>query len=314
MTAILRPDAAALIPEDTAKTIIKDMPKQSVVLQKFRTVKMSRKQQRLPVLSTLATAYFTDGDTGMRRPTKLQWANKYLNAEELSVIVPIPKHVAADTEFDLWGECRQPIIEAAGVAFDEAVLFGVNKPASWPDAIVTGAQSAGNYFVRGSIGGQDVAGDISDTMSLIESDGFMVNGHVASPTFKGSLRNLRATDKQPIFQQSLTAGTPGYLYNEPIIYSDNGSIDNDAAQVIMGDWSQGIVGIRDDINWDIWTEASIHDPSTGELLYALAQQNMAALVLWFRIAFQIANPVTRMNPTNSTRYPFAVLRPTGWTP
>lgn len=306
-----RIDASALIPEEVANSIIEDMPQQSLVIQRFTTVRMSRAEQRLPVLSALATAYFVNGDTGLRQTSELQWKNKYLNAEEIAVIVPIPKKVLKDMSFDIWGQARPRMVEAIGKTLDKAVLFGADRPASWPSAIVDGAAAASNSFVRGSIGGQDVAGDISACMSLIEDDGFDVNGFVAAPTFKGSLRNLRDNQNQPIFQPSMQQGMPGLVWGEPITFTKNGAFDQTKASLICGDWTQGILGIREDMDWEILREAVIQD-SSGNIIYNFAQQGMVGLLLTIRVAFQIANPITQMNPNDSTRYPFAVLRPIGF--
>ena len=94
MPLIDRTGAGALIPEDAASEIIESVSEQSVVMQLARRVpNMSRKQRRLPVLATLPTAYFVNGDTGLKTTSTVSWENVYLNAEELAVIVPIPEAV-----------------------------------------------------------------------------------------------------------------------------------------------------------------------------------------------------------------------------
>jgi hypothetical protein len=53
--------------------------------------------------------------------------------------------------------------------------------------------------VRGSVANQDLAGDISAVMALVEADGFDVNMFLAKNALKGSLRNLRDTQGGPAF-------------------------------------------------------------------------------------------------------------------
>lgn len=105
-SVIDRSDVGALIPEDVSRTIIQGLPASSVALTSFRRATMSRAQQRLPVLSVLPVAYWVDGDTGLKQTTEQNWANKYLDARELAVIVPIPQAVLDDADFDIWGEVR----------------------------------------------------------------------------------------------------------------------------------------------------------------------------------------------------------------
>jgi HK97 family phage major capsid protein len=310
-SSIGRNDAQALIPEEVANQIFQDLPKKSVCLSKFRQVTMSRKQQRQPVLSLLPHAYFRDGDNGRAQMTKIAWANKFLNAEELVVFVPIPKVVLDDAEFDIWGETRPRLVEALGATVDAAILFGDGKPASWPAAIVDAAHAAGQTFVRGSVVGNKLDLDVNAIMGQVEEDGYDVNGFAARKTIKSALRGLRTNQYELLFQPSLQAGTPDTLYGESIEYVQNGGWDNDKADMISGDWMQGVIGMRKDITWDIFKEATLHD-GDGNVIYNLAQDGMVALMVALRLAWQVPNPVNRMNPDDNTRYPFSVLRPAGF--
>jgi HK97 family phage major capsid protein len=309
--AIDRSGAQALIPEEVANEIFKELPKKSVCLSKFRQATMSRKQQRQPVLSLLPFAYFRNGDNGRAQMTKMEWRNKYLDAEELVVFVPIPKTVLDDSEFDIWGEAKPALVEALGAKIDGAILFGNEKPASWPSAIVDAAHAAGQTFIRGSVNGQKLDLDLNECMRLVEEDGYDVNGFAARKTIKSALRGLRTTQGELLFQPTMQSGTPDTAYGESIEYVQNGGWDNDKADTIQGDWTKGIIGMRKDISWDIFKEATLHD-ADGNVVYNLAQDGMVALMVCMRLAFQVPNPVNRMNPDDNTRYPFSVLRPAGF--
>jgi hypothetical protein len=58
----------------------------------------------------------------------------------------------------------------------------------------------------------------------------------------------------------------------------------------------------------ILDQASIYDPSTGALKYALAQQDMIAIRVFFRMGWALPNIVSAMNP-NRVNVPFAYLEP-----
>lgn len=304
-----RNDAAALIPEEVSREIVQALPQQSAALRLFRRVTMSRGQQRMPVLATLATAYWVNGDTGLKQTTEITWQNKYLNAEELAVIVPVPQAVLDDADFDIWGEVRPRLVEAFGRALDAAIFFGTNKPATWPDDIVTGATAAGNSVALGT--GTDIADDIggeSGIMAKIEDDGFDVNFFAGAMSVKAKLRGLRTTEGALIFQPALTAGTPNTLYGQPLEFPQNGAWNAASALLICGDRTMGIVGLRQDIQIRVLDQAVIQD-GAGAIVYNLAQQDMVALRATMRVAFQVANPVTNMQPAEANRYPFAVLTP-----
>lgn len=312
-SVISRSDAEALIPEQVSQEIVKHVPQQSVFLRMARRLpNMSSKKTRMPVLAALVSAYFVNGDTGLKQTTRAQWENKYIEAEELAAIVPIPEAVLDDADYDVWGELRPLILEALGVAIDQAVLYGTNAPSSWPTAIVTAATAAGHAVTLGT--GADIYDDImadGGVLSKVEADGFAVTGHVAALSMKAKLRGLRdGATGMPIFSRTPQAATPYELDGVPIDFPTNGAVEATTSLLVSGDYQQALYSIRQDVTYKVLDQAVIQDGS-GAIIYNLAQQDMVALRVTMRLGWQLPNPVNRVNPTAATRYPFAVLLPAG---
>jgi HK97 family phage major capsid protein len=243
----------------------------------------------------------------------MMWENKWLDVEELNVIIAIPESVLDDSDYDIWTEIKPKLLEAYGLKFDQAVLYGINKLSVWPAGIVVQCQSSGNSVVLNSVS-NDVYDDIlgeGGVISKVELDGFMPTGHVGAMTMKSKLRGLRASDGMPIFKPVTKDGVQGassyILDGEPMVFPRNGSIIPSRSLLISGDWKQLIYAIRKEITWKIMTEAVIQDQTTGEIVYNLAQQNMVGLRSCMRLAWQVPNPINRLNVDEDTRFPFAVL-------
>jgi HK97 family phage major capsid protein len=307
-----RSDVDALIPEGIREEIITNLPSASAALTLMKRVGMSTKKERQPVLSALPNAYWVEGDKGLKQTTKAEWENQYLEAEELAVLVPIPDAVREDAEFDIWGELKPSIVEALGAKIDEATIFDVDSPPSFPDAVITAAVKAGNVVGRGQIG--DLAADIGDedgVMNLVEEDGFAVNGFAARTRLKSALRGLRDKNGALLFQPSLQAGTPATLYDESVVYPDgNGAWEDRGVDLIGGDWGKAIIGIRQDITYRVFEQGVISDED-GKVILNLMQQDSSVLRVVMRIGFVVANPINRKNPEAKDRYPFAVLESQG---
>jgi len=281
MSYIPRSGAEALMPEDYQREIIQGVPEMSSVMALGnRLPNMTRQQRRMPVLSVLPTAYFLnpgptvrtdESDLSFKQASRMMWENKYIDAEELAVIVVVPENVLDDADYDIWTEVRPKLLEAFGVAFDAAVYYGTNAPASWPDAIVPAAIAAGNFVQLGSLGDlyDDIMG-VGGVIAQVEEDGFMVNGHVAAMSMRGRLRGLRDTVGNPIFKSLYKEGVQGAtryeLDGEQVLFPRNGSIDPAQSLLISGDWNQLVYAMRRDITWKILTEAVIQDPSDGSIL------------------------------------------------
>ena len=291
-----------LLPDQVISDIIQELPKQSVLMNRAKQVRLTSKKAKQPVLSTLPEAYWIDGDTGLIETTKSDWENIVITTEDLGVIVPIPNTILDDANIPLWDEVKPLLAEAIGKKIDSAGLFGVDKPSSWPDAVVTAATTAGNVVTRGT--GEDLGVDVAALGSKLAGQGYGVNGFAAKPGLQWELVGLRNKQGDPIYTQSL-AGTPtSGLYGYPLNEVVNGAWDSEKADILAADWSKFVIGIRQDITYDLFREGSITDAS-GKVVLNLMQQRCSALLVTARVGFQVAAPKTRLGG----KYPAGVIAP-----
>ena len=316
MAIIDRTGAEVLIPEENSREIFEHVPEQSVTMQLMRRLPdMSHKTRVLPVLSSLPMAYFVDGDIAYKQTTAQAWENVKLYAEEIACIVPIPQNVLDDSDYDIWANVRPRLTEAIGATFDKAVLFGTNKPANFPAGIVTGAATAGNTVQRDATKDlyQQLLGE-GGLVSLVEEDGYVPNGYVGAIGMRSMLRGCVDANGLPIFGRAVYRDGVGArsvyeLDGNAIQFPRTDVMDDTQALLIGGDWNNAVWAVRTDITTTLLREAVIQDPSTKEIVYNLAQQDMVALRCVFRAGWALPNPVNHIQPDKTKRYPFAVLTP-----
>ena len=305
-----RADAEAIIREQVISTIFQDAPKQSTFMSMARKLpNMTSNQTRMRVLDFLPTAYWVDGDTGMKQTTRQAWDNVFIEAAELAVIVPISEAVLDDAEFDIFGEITPRVNEAIGQRVDSAIIFGVNRPRNWQNDIITLARQAGNNVTVGSSPDYyNLLLGEGGVISKVEEDGYMATGALAAMTMRAKLRGIRATDGSLIFKSDMQGSTNYALDGAPMYFPQNGAYDNTIAQLIVGDFKQAVYSIRQDVTVKILDQGVIQDPTTKEIVYNLAQQDMVALRIVFRMGWALPNPATRMDE-NRVGCPFAYLEP-----
>lgn len=318
MADITRADALALLARQDIAQIIKPDTAQSAALASFRTIRMSAGVARMPVLSALPTAGFvtaansTDA-SGVKPTSKVSWVNKELVAEEIAVIVPVHENTLADSSFDIWGEVRPLVAQEFGRVLDAAVFFGTNKPATWLDpALIPGAITAKNYQVLGhgdNIAGsrKDLVADFNEAFGLVEDDEFDVNVAFTGRFLRRSLRGLRDADGTPIYLDAVRSdGSTASIFGQDLHYVKNGGWDRTQALALVGDATKVVIGIREDVQVKLLTEATL---GTGVTQINLAERDMVALRFKFRVAFATAFSTARIGGA-ITDYPFAIIAQT----
>ena len=318
MASIDRSALSGLIPEPVTREIMQGAIAESAVLRMGRRLSnMSSKTQTINVLDALPSAYFVNGeatDSGageaFKQTTKMAWDKKKLYAEEIAVIVPIPEAALDDADYDIWGEVKPRLTEAFGKVIDAAILFGTNKPSTWRTGVVPSAIAAGNGVPVGTSVFDDIMGE-NGLISKVELDGFNPNGVMSAIQMRGKLRGLKDTTGQPIFKSDMQGATRYGLDGMDMYFPMNGAFDPNQAQMIVGDWSQLVYAIRQDMTFKIFTEGVIQDPSTKAITYNLMQNDMVALRAVMRLGWEIANPVNAYNADKANPFPFSVYGKAG---
>ena len=302
MAGIVKTDVGALIDEQVVTEIFKDAEKESKALSLFRRLpNMTSDKTKLRVSDALPIAYFVDESTnnGRKNITKAAWKNVFITAEELAVIVPIKENLLNDASVDLWAEIRPQLVSAIAKTVDAAIFKGEGAPTSWGSGIIPTIISKGKSVEETNHG---LYSDINDVMTEVEESGYNVTALLGGVGLKGKFRMMTDTTGQPLNTTEI-----GSLRRE---YLDNGAWDKDVATLIAGDFSQAVYAIRQDVTYKVLDQAVIQDPSDGSIMYNLAQEDMVALRVTFRMGYAIPNPVTALDGT-SARYPFAALVPEG---
>lgn len=293
-----------LLPDQVVNEIIQTAPEQSLVLSNARRVRMSTKKSKQAVLASLPDAYWVDGDTGMKQTTKMGWDKVSMTAEELAVIVPVPDSLRDDVEINLYQTITPLLVEAIGKKVDEACLFGIDKPTSWPDSLLEGAKKAEQIVEEGE--GDDIGVEVAMLGEIMAKNGAGISRFASRPGLQWSLRQMRDKNGDPIYTP--IAGAPaGGIYGLPLNEVMNGVWNDEECTLMAINWNDVVIGMRQDITMSYFTEGVITD-SDGKVVLNLMQQDTTALRVVFRVGFQVNQPLTRFG---NNRYPVGAIVPAG---
>lgn len=303
---LTRDNVEALIQPEISREIIQGVTEQSTAFKLFKRLpNMTTDMKVMPVLEALPDAQWVDEEVenGRKSITRMAWDKKFIRPCELAVIVPIKENLLNDATYDLWGQIRPRVIEAFYKRVDEAIFVGVNKPKNFRADILTTIKNVGAEVEQAS--GQTLYSAINDAMVLVEESGYEVNRFLGGPDIKGKFRMMLDSNGQPV-----TGTEIGSIPREVM---KNGAWDKSLSQMIVGDFTQAVYAIRQDITVKLLTEAVIQDEE-GNIIYNLAQQDMVALRFVMRFGWEIPNPINALAPDESVRFPFASIAPVSATP
>ena len=301
------------IPTEEVGELLKVMPEESVLLKRARRQPMSTKTVKQTIMTTFPDAYWVDGDTGLKQTTKQSFSQPTMTAEELAVIAVVPDAVIDDSSLPIWETLRPYLAEAIGKKVDAAAIYGTDKPASWPLALVPGAIAAGvitpgNLAATPADQRKDAGQLVADLgLKMARDAGANLTGLIAQAGTGWELDRIRDADRRPIYD-----GVAGALRGVPFDEMKNGAWSSvgagDTAVPLIGvDWSQVYVGIRQDITVKMLDQAVISD-AAGKVIFNLAQQDAKALRVVFRVGYQAVMPVNHQQLDPAKRFPAGVIR------
>ncbi|AEL19666.1 major capsid protein [Mycobacterium phage Edugator] len=291
MADISRNDVATLIQEAYADTLLAAAKQGSTVLSAFPTVNMGTKTTHLPVLATLPEAGWVGESataaTGVKPQSKVTWADRVLVAEEIAVIIPVHENIIDDATVAVLTEVAELGGQAIGKKLDQAVMLGIDKPASWVSpALLQAATAAGQVaqVVDGTANPNDLVGCSNQVAEQIATAGWAPDTLLSSLALRYKVANVRDANGFPIFRDESFNGFRTF-------FNRNGAWDPDAATAVIADSSRVRIGVRQDIQVKFLDQATL---GTGENQINLAERDMVALRLKARYAYVLGNSATAM--------------------
>lgn len=277
-TKYLKDNLTGFVPTPTAAEIIQDVTRGSSILRLSKVQPMESETVKIPVMVSGPGAYWV-GETERIQTSVAQWIFPELVAKKIGVIVPVSKEKLNDSTINVFATVQPYIAEAFYKAIDAACLFGTNSP--FAKNIYEVAKGANAVIKEGTNTKLDL--DISDVMALVESAGHDANGFAAGYDLKNSLRKLRDGNGNQLYVAGVDEET---LYSQPIEFSRNGAWDKTKARAIAADWKYSVVGIRDQIQYEVLKEATLQSVTMGDdKPLSLAENDMVAIKATMRIGF-----------------------------
>jgi HK97 family phage major capsid protein len=196
-------------------------------------------------------------------------------------------------------------------AVDDAIISGLGAPASFPTG---GVIAAGNPPIQAvaSPGNPDFVGAISLGMARVENSGLDVSGFAARTSVRAQFRNLRATTGEWLIWQPSSANGPANLYGEPLVFTKLGFAAG-VPDLIVGDWQMLVIGLREDMRFELSEHGVLTDPVTREVVISAFEQDMVLMRVWMRLGAVIGIPFgNKPDGSQGLGTPFANVRvPTG---
>jgi HK97 family phage major capsid protein len=266
-----------LIPRTMSREILSVAGQQSAVLSLGRRLVMPTGLMSIPIVSFMPVAGWVNPRYGGRKPaTKVEWTAQAVQAEECACVLALPNSYIDDAGYPVWEQVRTLVAGAIAEAIDAAVLFGQSAPAAFPAGGIAGLAGA-------AATGADAITAIDAAAVAVETSGGVPNGIAASTKIGGALRAAYRTanalpDQAPASQ----------IYGWPVtVVREWDSTKGDA---LVGDWNDLLVGVREDITFDMSSEAILQD-NTGAIIANSFQDDLTALRCYIRLGVAIGQPL-----------------------
>jgi hypothetical protein len=271
-------DYDSLIPAAVALTLLEGVERSSAALSLGTTLRMPSGMASLPTVSALPVAGWVNPRMGGRKPaTVVEWSVQQIVPEELACTLAIPTAFVDDAGFPVWDQVRPLISSAMAAVIDDALLFGNGEPASFPPDGVSGTT------IDVTDAGNDALAAIDDGLALLEQRHVEPDGIAAGPAIGTALRKVYRD--LMVTPESAPQQT---LYGLDV--SKAATWDSADGDAIVGDWNYLVIGIRQDIRFDLSDSAILQD-AAGAIIANAFQDDLVAMRAYMRLGAAIGRPL-----------------------
>ena len=264
MTATMPSDGGILIPEAYVNEVIPLLRAKSVVqMLGARTIPMENGNLTIPRQTEASTAGYV-GELRSPKKSNPRYGALKLSAKKLVGIVEISNDLLRSASLDADALVRDDAITTMALAQDRAALMGKGTEFE-PRGVLENAdvqKIAVNGVVTKTLVGEMLAKLVAASVD-IQKLGWAFNGQVW-----GALYNFTDAQDRFIFREALDKGQlNGHTVGVSNQLPADGS--NKTSSIILGDWSQLLIGEQTSMQVDVFDQAALVD--NGDVLSAMSR-------------------------------------------
>jgi len=223
------------------------------------------------------------GETNEKPVDRPTFSSKLMTPYTMAVIVPFSNQFRRD-KARLYAEVVRKLPQALAKKLDQTIFGGGAAPGSNFDTLA-GAATVG-------IAGKTYKGLVAADQAIATGGG-QLNGWALSPQARGLLLGAEDGNGRPLFINNIQTdgavpallGAPVYTTKGVFLADYNGATAGTDNQLgFAGDWTSAHIGVVEDIQLDISTQATINDGGTQINLW---QRNMFAVRAEFEVGFRV---------------------------
>jgi HK97 family phage major capsid protein len=298
---ITRTTHALAIPQEKSFEVVANIYGESAVLQLADVRQMTAAVEDIVTAGTVTwPGTMSNVAEGGAKPTfSGTLASLQLVAQKMATALIVTEELLAESAIDIVSFYQELITQRMAQLIDVHALTG-GGPFGTENlgAAATAAAGAHIQVITGTMAAPTAQHlSFSKAIGAIESDDFQPNGILSQRSMKGDLRVLADSQQRPLYVESLTADTPDLLYGQPVYYLGRGAFPTAAAstlRAIVGDFSQYIIGIRDELTFSLHNEGTIDGVNLLETnqVALRAEMRLGAKIVDNKAFSRVNNPAT----------------------
>lgn len=263
------------IPEKYQNMILKEVMKNSKVMQLAKYEEMDSKEKKFEYFAKGPGAYWV-GEGEKIKTSKAQWLQVKMVAKKLGVIIPCSREFLHYKMSDFFEVMKPKIAEAFYKKFDAAAILDVENP--FLHAVEKSVKASGNV-----IDGVLNYDNILEMEDLLTDEDYDVNAFISTKKNRSTLRNTHRIENGVIVE-SLYDRSANTLDGQPV--ADLKALDK--GTIYAGDFDYMYYGIPYGMSYKISEEAQLstltNEDGTPVNLY---EQELVALRVTMDVGFMI---------------------------
>lgn len=223
-----------LVPDEYERTLVEALEEENVFRQMAKVIQTSSGDRKIPVVASKGTASWID-EEGAFPESDDSFGQVSIGAYKLGTMIKVSEELLNDSVFDLQSYISREFARRIGAKEEEAFFTGNGTGKPLGILAATGGAETG---VTAASATAVTADELIDLYYSLKSPYRKKSVWVLNDSTIKSIRKLKDTNGQYLWQPSLTAGTPDTILGRPVKTSAYmPAIAAGAKSIAFGDFS-----------------------------------------------------------------------------